>query len=869
MLTLSRAPLETALDHPRLYALGVDAVRQLAGHVWSDHNDHDPGVTALEIASFVITDLSTRASFPIEDLLAVGTDNAAHMGRLFPSARTLLTNRPLTIRDYRKLLIDLPGVRNAWLMPAPLRYFAATDDGKRVLFAHDPALPDTVPIDVRGLYRVLVDFTDSTDTINKRATVLAAVRSTLHKNRNLCEDFVDPVAVERQRFQICGEIELEPGRDVDVSQVQAEIFFAVQDLLAPPVPNYSLAEMQRARKPDGSSYQVDEIFDGPPLTTGFIKDDELDRAELPAFIRLSDVINVVMDVKGVRAVRDLLISPEGVTTLPDKWVVPVEAGKQPTLVHDRSRLVYYKSDVPVSPVTTRVEQAYADLSDRATRKVETIRPDDRPIPVGRVRNPGRYYSFQNHFPQTYGIGEVGLEPTATPRREILARQLKGYLLFFDQVMADCCALLQNFGELFSINPAVERTYFHQAVDSLRGFETIYNVTVDASLDRPSAIAKAAEDAAGLVTEKAGEAFDVHEDRRHRFLDHLIARYAERFHEYASAVQAALDSSSRLLRRHKCRFLRDYPSMSGHRGGAYDITTPVASLWDSKAVSGLEWRLSLLLDTAEAMRRNLSAVPEDANAQVIDLGAGDRRFQVINSAGTILLKAPFAFATATAAKEGMTRALEAAQLRSAYIRHIDPDGSGTFSVEDRGVVVAQSGARSADAAALDLAIDNCLEFVRLHYSRERMFVIENLLLRSSTDGHLLTICGNPDCGGCADDDPYSYRIHVILPADAGRFANQDFRAFVEGVIRAETPAHILPKVCWISLEDQRRLDKAYHEWIDAGRNADANGALERLRDVLESVKNVYPQAKLADCESPEGMTKFQLGRNALGDHPDHE
>src|SRR3954463_4055254 len=150
-------------------------------------------------------------------------------------------------------------------------------------------------------------------------------------------------------------------------------------------------------------------------------------------------------------------------------------------------------------------------------------------------------------------------------------------------------------------------------------------------------------------------------------------------------------------------------------------------------------------------------------------------------------------------------------------------------------VARSGGHFKDAAALEMAIDDCLEFVRRHYGREGLFVIENFLLRSTVDAHLLRICGNADCDGCADDDPYSYRIHVILPADAGRFTSMAFREFVESVIRAETPAHILPKVCWIGREDQQRLDHAYRAWITAGPDAEASGALARLRDRLESGK----------------------------------
>jgi hypothetical protein len=870
-LTISRVPFETALEQPQLYAIGLEAIRQRAGRVWTDHNVHDPGVTVIEILSYVATDLALRASFHVEDLLAVETDNAARMRERFSSARVLLTNRPLTIRDYRKLMIDLPGVRNAWLYPEPLTYYAVSDNNERRLFAADPGVPGTVAVVIRGLYQVLIDFTDAANTIDKQVEVLRAVRAVLHANRNLCEDFLEPVGVERQEFQICGELELEAGRDVDVSAIEAEIFFRVQQLLAPSVANYSLAEMLQARNADGSLYQVEEIFDGPRLRTGFIKDDEVDAANLPTAIRLSDVINVVMDIEGVRAIRDLLITPRGATTMPDKWVVPVDPRKQPTLARDTSRLVYYKSEVPVSPIKATVEARYKDVSEKATAKLETQRIEDWPIPLGRPRDAGSYYSLQNHFPQTYGIGEAGLDPAADTRRQALARQLKAYLLFFDQILADFCAQLDRFGDLFSIDPAMEKTYFYQAVDTLREFEAVYDVTPDPGLDKPAARAAARQLVLDLLRTNVDESVDVHEDRRHRFLDHLIARYGEQFHEYADAVQAALGASSRTLRRHKCRFLGTYPEMGGDRGGSYDDTVPATSLWDSTSVSGLERRLCLLLDMTDAGRRDMSTVPKDANANIVDLGPGDRRFQITNEAGdAVLLEAPFGFATAADAKAGMDRALETAQVPSAYVRQLEADGTGSFTIVDAGgQTVARSGGHFKDAAALEMAIDDCLEFVRRHYGREGLFVIENFLLRSTVDAHLLRICGNADCDGCADDDPYSYRIHVILPADAGRFTSMAFREFVESVIRAETPAHILPKVCWIGREDQQRLDQAYRAWITAGPDAEASGALERLRDVLESVKNVYPQAKLADCESPEGMPKFLLGRRALGDAPADE
>src|SRR5262245_923901 len=93
---------EPALDQEQLYAVGLGHVQRLAGRIWTDYNVHDPGVTTLELLSYALTDLSYRATFPVQDLLASESDNANEMKKHFFTARQILPNRPLTVLDYRK-----------------------------------------------------------------------------------------------------------------------------------------------------------------------------------------------------------------------------------------------------------------------------------------------------------------------------------------------------------------------------------------------------------------------------------------------------------------------------------------------------------------------------------------------------------------------------------------------------------------------------------------------------------------------------------------------------------------------------------------------------------------------------------------------
>src|SRR5205807_5854873 len=97
-----------------------------------------------------------------------------------------------------------------------------------------------------------------------------------------------------------------------------------------------------------------------------------------------------------------------------------------------------------------------------------------------------------------------------------------------------------------------------------------------------------------------------------------------------------------------------------------------------------------------------------------------------------------------------------------------------------IVVAAAGEFSADPIehfdtpeAMETAIDALITHLRAYYSGEGMYLIEHILLRPQdiehppfpppdADDPFLPICVDPTCTGCADDDPYSYRVQIILP-----------------------------------------------------------------------------------------------------------
>src|SRR6188768_1708019 len=105
------------LDFEKLRREGMDYIGELSGKIWTDHNAHDPGITILETLCYALLDLGYRSSLSPADLFSRDPEDKSDDDNFLTPAR-LLGNNPLTILDYRKLLVDIEGVRNAWLTVA-------------------------------------------------------------------------------------------------------------------------------------------------------------------------------------------------------------------------------------------------------------------------------------------------------------------------------------------------------------------------------------------------------------------------------------------------------------------------------------------------------------------------------------------------------------------------------------------------------------------------------------------------------------------------------------------------------------------------------------------------------------------------------
>ena len=570
--------------------------------------------------------------------------------------------------------------------------------------------------------------------------ILAKARARLHAHRNLCEDFLQFSALRVEDILLCADIEIDPN--ADVVEVEAQIYFLVNQFLSPTVKFYGLNEIRsldlddrkfevlridkernvivvpsnlRQSLDQGDSITmsgfgtvdqffnvssiaanelepsytdigvveeladlreqegaflflgvldpedlrpVEEVMIGPALDNGFIDDEELKTADLRSVLHASDLINLILDVPGVKTIRKLEMANvaqdenEDVPSRSVKWCLnlAVDQNYIPRLNTERSKITFLKDSLPIGTDLIAVTRRLEELEEAERPRVLPNPELDYAVPQGEYRELEDYVSIQQDFPLIYGVGPEGvpldcLEPKEVARRQAQAQQLKGFLTIFDQLLANYLAQLEHFKNLFSFNPQlkaqrdggdvlpdeynfqVNKTYFSQSIyDIIPNGNELYHRLLEAG-DLPLAkethdneLQWLTEDTPTFIT------------RRNRFLDHLMARFAEQVTEYA-LLAGRIDGPKAPLEliEDKQDFLSRYPDLSGNRGKAFDYRS--THFWHPDNVSGLAKRVSFFNGIDPMTPETLAFNPE-----VIEISqsqGGAEFWSVIDEADTLL------------------------------------------------------------------------------------------------------------------------------------------------------------------------------------------------------------------------------------------
>ncbi|WP_211826841.1 hypothetical protein [Kistimonas asteriae] len=588
----NRPPGETAQDFFALRNEAVETIQRLAGTTWTDHNLHDPGITLLEAACFAITDLGYRLDFPVPDLMAPGPDSPGTTH--FWGRAEVLPCASITADDYRRLMLDLQGVRNVSV---------STQEDR-------PSLWDIQVIPEPGAPVDLVE----------------QVRQCYLDHRNLGEDLGRLEVLET--YPVVLKLNITVADGIDTASTVAQLLARLADYIAPRIRFQSRDDMLSA------GITPDELSTGPWLERGYLSADMLALPALHNRLYVSRLMTEALSVNGIEQVETLQVTD---ATWPDddtweSWIYSPLERKAPFL--DLAKTLAYttvvKQGVAVSVDKDRIQSQYDVLLSPFSapgRAKETLLS-------GRYRTPGDYLSIQHDLPVMYGVGQAGLAAGERLERVAQVQQLQAYLLLFDQVLSNQFAQLGHARTLLGLPESDGLQPLQQVMEKMQASASLSDTDISGFWQAISALpptwqsqpVQELQQLPAILAEHLpdyfAEAFqrltempfsDDHLERLGRSLEHQLARfheqvpdsallkYEELYSHYSDRLLTHRDApttldADQLTRRlaqlksalDRAAFLLDLPATGSHRGQSGDYANP--TIWGKGNVSGLRHRI---------------------------------------------------------------------------------------------------------------------------------------------------------------------------------------------------------------------------------------------------------------------------------------
>ena len=451
--------------------------------------------------------------------------------------------------------------------------------------------------------------------------------------------------------------------------------------------------------------------------------------------------------------------------------------------------------------------------------------------------------------------------------------MKAYLQHYDQLLADFFNQLYHAKELFDTK-TIDKTYFPKYLTEIDGIDSDYFANEIYSAEFEATLLNGQND----TDRSLYESQKLFYNRRNRMLDHLLARFGESFNDYVFMMYkmqqnaqgiAGLTFQEEELIEDKQRFLRQYPELSSCRGLGINYLQGEAEEAEGflkiTKRGGYEKRIARLLGINNFNLEKIVAFEEAQTTWQYDT---DLQFKLLNIVSSLTEEEKWELAQKLINDISSYKVIKFSKF---YINFVNKDDKriAKFVKEFDSYKEAEEY-----IPKLFQAINSCLE---------NFYCIEHILLRPMTDDafndeDLLPVCLKDNCNSEANNDPYSFKVTLVLPGWLARFRNMYFRRYAQRICRQEAPAHTLIKVCWINREEMITFQDAYELWIKAYRKykpkycdntleddekEDYNIALANLVSELKELNTIYNEGTLYDCKESELDNPIILGNTSLG------
>lgn len=536
-----------------LKRVGIRYAQELSGDIWTDYNEHDPGVTILEQLCYALTELGFKTDYGIESLIKDAFKTKGE--HTFFKPQDIFPCHPLTLNDYRRLIIyNILEVKNAWVE-------ISTENLQGV----------------RGLYKVLLQLDESAKDEEQIKIVKTKVLNLLNENRNLCDDFEKIEILNVHKLKVSAKIDINPA--VLGEEILANLIFQITNFLNPSIQLYTLDSLIE------KGVSLNNIFNGPIPKNGFILEEDL--RPIVSEIHISRISKIISGTSGVIGLKNLQVYKDGLPVYGDLILLEenhysildidldLSDGKPFLIQIFRSKLPYTIDFSAVKHILNTLE---VETGGTYASEIQVDHSfSNNILPVKEFES---YFSIQSQFPHIYNIGPNGVPPRSTPQKRAAAKQLKAYLLFFEQIIANYLSQLANIQQLFSLKPGLKTTYFSQVPIDVPNLKTVLK---DVKTFK--------NELYHLLNDDSN--FD---SRRNKFLDHLLARFNETFtterllQTYKTSFPPSKfsDFKTQLLNS-KIDFLKDYVHLSRDRGKGFNYKSKETDF------SGLKERICRLLN----------------------------------------------------------------------------------------------------------------------------------------------------------------------------------------------------------------------------------------------------------------------------------
>ncbi len=824
--------------YSELRKMMLEDVQKMSGHIWTDYNLHDPGVTILEQLCYALTDINYRSDYSVEDLLT-NRENLIelHQHGMFTPEESMPC-RPLTVKDYQKYFIDrIQELDYVLVKPANITLSPQSNgqENKKLL--------------ITGLYDVYIkpQFDAGKHVSNNTGKENSSRKNTLyHENikqkilyeyskvRNIGEDINEIIFIEDISCELVADIEVDDSRSsIDIV---CDIYYKVYKMLSGRVSKLNIYELENQGE------MLSDLLSGPLLTSGYVTDEVLDK--ISDKISLSRLVANVRNISGVVNVKSLAIETISGEVYSD-YLPALSSVCHRLLIpsrQDEIRLRIKINDKTIELDFYEFATSYEMLLHNECHLEKSVVhkfEKSNQTHYGPILND--YFSVQAQFPDVYGINQSGVPASFSTERKSMALQLKGYMMQFDQLMSDHLAMLDNIRDFFSINMNAESSYKTQALDenSVPDLEKLYDKRPDKEF---------------LSSDDSYENFP---ERKNRVFDYLLALNGREKELYGFEYKNPYFTKTELMDFvliSKCNNLRHIHNISGNRSGAYNYNKPC---WGNRNVSAFEKYILNMIGVDVRCRSfvypltkksiSYSYKSESCNG-IFSIENPENEEKSQNSIQYYFIKIDYD-------KDKFSEILSEKRKNFTIVPHISvtPERSSIFfdSIKNRFIgeennlpqFVLCNGVNLdnyrvghiMDNSGFDVIFNTTINsdmpdkwnyiasfkklneafeavnllryyFVQLNLEMEGMHMIEhNLLLPVSLSGRILI---SED----TDKEFYTHQVSIVLPDWSARFSDPDFRMYVENIIRSECPAHIYANIHWIEFNKMEKFELIFKNWL---------------------------------------------------------